>query len=421
MDSKTVVYLVIMLICIIMSAYFSAAETAFSTLNKTRIRALVEKGNRRAALTLKLSEDYNTLLSTILIGNNIVNITLSSLGTLIFISILGDIGATVSTAVITVVVLIFGEISPKSIAKDFPETFAMFSAPLLHLFIWILLPFNFLFSFWKKLLSKIFKSKKDTKMSQEELLMLVDEVEQDGSIDQDEGSLLRNVIEFTDLKAEEILTRRVNLVGFALGTSKEEIAGIFSETKFSRLLAYENDIDHIVGVLHQKDFYTASGITEKPIEELISPPLFIPQTEIISDLLKLFQGNQSHLAVVVDEYGETLGIVTMEDVLEELVGEIWDEHDEIVENFRDLGEYTYQVNCEISPEEFAKFFDVEIETECSTLNGWISEQLEKLPACDDTFSFDRLIVKVVEVDSHRATQVNVIAPPKIAEELELEA
>ena len=258
-------------------------------------------------------------------------------------------------------------------------------------------------------------------MSQEELLMLVDEVEQDGSIDQDEGSLLRNVIEFTDLKAEEILTRRVNLVGFALGTSKEEIAGIFSETKFSRLLAYENDIDHIVGVLHQKDFYTASGITEKPIEELISPPLFIPQTEIISDLLKLFQGNQSHLAVVVDEYGETLGIVTMEDVLEELVGEIWDEHDEIVENFRDLGEYTYQVNCEISPEEFAKFFDVEIETECSTLNGWISEQLEKLPACDDTFSFDRLIVKVVEVDSHRATQVNVIAPPKIAEELELEA
>lgn len=417
MDSPTALYLIVMAICLILSGYFSATEIAFSYLNKSRLRTLAEKGNKRASLALKLSDNHDNLISTVQIGNRLVNITLASLGTLLFLSLLGDAsGPAVAIAAVTALVLIFGEISPKSIAKDFPETIAMFSAPIIRVFVWIFTPLNFLFSLWKKLLSKIFKPSDDNKMSQEELLMLVDEVEQEGSIDSEEGSLLRNVIEFTDLKAEEILTHRVNLEGFSIDTPKEEIARLFSKTKFSRLLAYENDIDHIVGVLHQKDFYNADGVTNRPIEELLSPALFIPQSENISDLLRLFQLNQSHLAVVVDEYGETLGIVTMEDILEELVGDIWDEHDEIVENFREIGEDTYEVSCEISPEEFATYFDVEIETECSTLNGWISEKLEKIPENDDLFTYERLTIKVVEIDSHRATFVNVVAPPKTVDE-----
>jgi len=409
--------LIPMAICLICSAYFSATETAFSTFNRTRMKTLAEKGNSRAKLVLKLADNYNNLLSTVLIGNNIVNIALASMGTLFFVDLVGgESGATVSTAVITIVVLIFGEITPKNLAKDFPEAFALFSAPIIQFLSWIFFAFNFLFSMWKKLLSKIFKTKEDTRMSQEELLMLVDEVEQDGSIDGDEGSLLRNVIEFTDLTADEILTRRVNLVGFPVDATREEIAQLFSDSKFSRLLVYDPDIDHISGVLHQKDFYTGEGITEKPIEELITPPLFIPATTQSSDLLRLFQVNQTHLAVVVDEYGETLGIVTMEDILEELVGDIWDEHDEIVENFRDLGDDTFEVDCEVSPEEFQEFFHVEIETECSTVNGWISEQLCKIPENDDAFEYENLYIRVVEIDSHRAKYAQVKILPKDEEE-----
>ena len=298
-------YLIAMLICVVFSAYFSATETAFLAINKTRLRTLVEKGNRRAEMVLKLSDDYDRLISTILIGNNIVNIALASLGTVLFVHLYGDVGATVSTAVITVVVLIFGEVTPKSIAKDFPERFAMFSSPLIKALIWLFTPFNFLFSLWKKLMSKLFKQSDDNKMSQEELLMLVEEVEEDGTIDSDEGSLLRNAIEFTDIKVKEILTHRVDLEGVSTEATKAEIAKVFSDTKFSRILVYENDLDHIVGVLHQKNFYTEHGITDRPVEDLMSPPIFIPQSTKLSDLLKQLQTSKSHIAVVVDEYDAT--------------------------------------------------------------------------------------------------------------------
>ena len=421
MSSQTITYVVVTVLCIFLSGCFSAIDTAFSNLNKSRVRSLAEKDNRRAKLTLKLTEDPERLAATVRTVTVAFTVTAAVIGTLLFTSLTHKVGALISVAAVTVALLLFGEFSPTSIAKKRPEGIAMLSAPAVQFLMWVLFPLTFLFIQWKKLFSKLFRSNEsEEKMSQEELLMLVDEVEQEGSIDGDEGSLLRNVIEFTDRKAEEILTHRVNLAGFALGASKEEIAQMFAETKFSRLLAYENDIDHIAGVLHQKDFYTADGVTDREIEELLTPALFIPQTEIISDLLRLFQINQSHLAVVVDEYGETLGIVTMEDILEELVGEIWDEHDEVVENFREIGEDTYEVNCEIAPADFASYFDVEIKTECSTLNGWISEQIQKIPENDDIFTYDRLTIKVVEIDAHRATFVNVIAPPKTEENTDVE-
>jgi CBS domain containing-hemolysin-like protein len=416
MDSSYWPYLAIVIL-IALSAFFSGSEIAFASANKMRLKKGAAEKGLRERLAFEISENYSTALSSILIGNNLVNIAASSVATVIAMSIFGEEstkGPAIATAVMTILILIFGEITPKNLAKDFPEAFALFSAPIIQFLSWIFFAFNFLFSMWKKLLSKIFKTKEDTKMSQEELLMLVDEVEQDGSIDGDEGSLLRNVIEFTDLTADEILTRRVNVVGFSVDATREEIAQLFSDSKFSRLLVYDPDIDHISGVLHQKDFYTAEGITDRPIEELITPPLFIPATTQSSDLLRLFQVNQTHLAVVVDEYGETQGIVTMEDILEELVGDIWDEHDEIVENFRDLGDDTYEVDCEVSPEDFKEFFHVEIETECSTVNGWISEQLCKIPENDDAFEYENLYIRVVEIDSHRAkyAQVKIFQKPE---------
>lgn len=206
--------ILILVILTVMSAYFSATETAFSSLNRTKLKTLAEKGNKRAEMTNKLADNYDRLLSTILIGNNIVNIAAASIATVMFVKAYGDVGATISTVFTTVIILIFGEITPKSVSKDCPEKFAMFSAPLIKFFIYLLLPLNFIFSLWKKLISKIFKLETDTKMSHDELLMLVDEVQQDGSVDEDEGELLKNAIEFNDIEAEDILTHRVDLEGY---------------------------------------------------------------------------------------------------------------------------------------------------------------------------------------------------------------
>lgn len=406
------VYIIAMLACVIGSAYFSATETAFSSLNKTRIKTLAEDGHKRAKLVLKLSNDYDRLISTILIGNNIVNILAASLGTLMFVKLLGeDIGATVSTVVVTVVVLIFGEISPKSIAKDFPEKFAMFSAPIIQFLIWILTPLNFLFWLWKKFLSLFLKKKDDEKLSQAELLMFVEEVQEGGSIDTNEGHLLRNAIEFGDLKAEDILTHRVDLEALPVDATPEEVAEQFENSKFSRLPVYKEDIDHIVGILHLKDFYGINGITTQPISEIMTPPLFIHRTEKISDLLKQLQTTKSHMAVVVDEYGGTLGIVTMEDILEELVGDIWDEHDDVLEDVRNIGYDTYRVNCSMSMDDFCQQFDIDAQSESSTVNGWISEQLDKIPEKGDKFSYKNLDITVTDIDSHRPLFVSVHVNP----------
>ena len=410
--------LIFMVLLVAFSAYFSATETAFSAMNKTRLRTLAEKGNRRASLALKLAEKYDNLLSTILIGNNIVNIALASMGTLFFVQYVSEAnGATISTAVITVTVLIFGEITPKSIAKDMPERFVMFSAPVIQFMIWVFAPFVFLFSMWKKLISKIFRSKEDTKMSQEELLMLVEEVQQEGSIDNNEGNLLRNAIEFTELKAEDILTHRVDLAAVPLDANKQEVADKFAQTQFSRLLVYEETIDKIVGVIHQKDFYTASGITTLPLDALMAPAVFIHQSEKISQLLKTLQKNKTHIAVVLDEYGGTLGIVTMEDILEELVGEIWDEHDEVVENYRDLGDGVYRVDCSVNLDDFSEFFSVHIESEAVSLGGLVMELHEELPEVGDSIVCEGLEITVAEMDSHRVVYADVVRLPEEDEEM----
>ncbi len=401
------VQLAIMLFCIIMSAYFSATETAFSTFNRAKLKPLAERGNKKASKVLKLAENYDKLISTILIGNNIVNIALASLGTLVFVNLIGDAGATVSTVVITVLVLIFGEISPKSIAKDCPEKFAMFAAPLIGFLVKVFTPLNFIFSQWKKLLARMFRIQSDSKMSQEELLTIVEEASQDGGIDSGEGDLLRNAIEFTELRAEDILTHRVDLEGVSVEATKEEIAAAFTKTKYSRLLVYKENMDSIVGVIHQKDLYSGTGLTKKPLKDIIAPAIYIHQFEKISDILKTLQREKSHVAVVVDEYGGTLGIVTMEDILEELVGDIWDEHDEVEEDFRQLSENTYRVDCNVTMDDFCAFFDIHAEYESVSLSGWIMEQLERVPEKGDRLQIENLDITVNEIGSHRAESVIV--------------
>ena len=396
-----------MVVCVAMSAYFSATETAFSSLNKTRLKMLADNGNKRAALALRLSENYDKLISTILIGNNIVNIMVASIGTLLFVDLYGDIGATVSTAVVTIVVLIFGEITPKSIAKDAPERFALFSAPFIRLWIWVLTPLNFLFSKWKKFVSRFFKTDDSEKMSHEELLLFMEDVEQDGSIDKNEGELLRNALEFRELTAAEILTHRIELEAVNVNESHEEIAKAFTQSRFSRLLVYRDTIDQVIGVLHQKDFYINGKMTDQPITEIMTEPVFVYQHTKIRDILKTLQHQKAHIAVVVDDFGGTLGIVTMEDILEELVGEIWDEHDEVEEDFEKLGESTYRVDCSVSLEDFMEFFDMKLESDSVSVGGWVMEQLNRVPVKGDSFHVQHLEVTVSEVSAHRAKSITV--------------
>ncbi len=397
-----------MTVCIILSGYFSATETAFSSLNKTRLKAMVEKGNRRALVALQLSENYDKLISTILIGNNIVNIAVASIGTVMFVDLLGqEMGATVSTAVVTVVVLIFGEITPKSLAKDFPERFALFSAPILKGMIWFFTPLNFIFSMWKKLVSKLFRTSEDSKMSPEELRLLLDEVQQEGCLDANEGQLLKNALEFGDLEAQDILTHRVDLEGVSVDADKAEIAEVFDRTRFSRILVYEQTMDKIVGIIHQKDFYIGGTATDKSLREIMTPPLFIHQTENIDDLLQLLRAAKAQMAIVVDEYGGTLGIVTMEDILEELVGEIWDEHDEVEEPVRSLGAGTYLVSGALSLDDFCDQFHIKSDADSVSVGGWVMDVLERIPEEGERFVYQTLDITVCRVDKHRVETIRV--------------
>ena len=404
---STTTCLIIMAACLILSAYFSATETAFSSANSTRLKTLAEKGSKKAKLACELLEHYDKLLSTILIGNNIVNILMASIGTVLFVRHYGDAGATISTVVVTVVVLVFGEISPKSVAKDCAERFAMFSAPILQVFLFVLTPLNFLFSLWKKLLAKVFRLNGESKMSQEELLMLVDEVQQDGSIDKNEGELLKNAIDFSEQQAQDILIHRVDLAALPITASKEEVAALFTQTKYSRLLIYQDSIDHILGTVHQKDFYVGCGITEKPLEEIIVPPLFVLENEPISRLLKTLQKAKTHVAVVVDEYGGTCGIVTMEDILEELVGEIWDGHDEIEVFIRKTGANTFLVDSSMDFDEFAAYFQLKTDSEMTSVSGWVMEQFGRVPESGERITAGPLDVLVTKVDNHRIEEIQV--------------
>ncbi len=398
--------LIIIIACVVMSAYFSATETAFSSLNRIRIKNMASKGNKKAQLVCRLSENYDSLLSTILIGNNIVNIASASLATLIFVKFFGEeAGASLSTVVTTIVVLIFGEVSPKSIAKESPEKFAMFSAPFLNALMVLLTPANFLFGQWKKLLSKIFKSSNDQGITEEELLTIVEEAEQDGSIDKEESSLIRNAIEFNELEAVDIYTPRVDIVGIPLDIEKEEAAKIFSASGYSRLPVYEETLDQIVGILYQKDFYNTVYHTKKEIKDVMRPVHFTTKNKKIDTLLKELQQKKMHIAVVVDEFGGTMGIVTLEDIVEEIVGEIWDEHDTVVQEIEKIADHEYMLSGKANIEKVFEILGIDKEHDVMTVSGWVMEELGRIPVEGDEFEEDHLKVRVVKMSEKRIEKV----------------
>jgi CBS domain containing-hemolysin-like protein len=405
----------------LLSAYFSATETAFLSFSKTRMKTYAEyDGNKKAKQVLKLYDRYDKLIATILIGNNIVNILMSSLATLLFIEWLKDpnLGSTVSTIVITLLVLAFGEIVPKSMAKNSPEKFALFSTPIISVLMWLFTPISALFVLLQKATAKK-KSADDEEeegMSQEELLMFVEEVEEEGTIEESEVDLLRSAIEFTERRAEDILTHRRHIEAVDITATKEEIAEKFEETKYSRLLVYNETIDNVVGVIHQKGFYDAKGITKIPMHELMGSVVFVQRSEKISDVLKQLQQGKTHIAVVIDEYGGTFGMITMEDILEELVGEIWDEHDEVVEHFTVSEDGVVHVDASINMDEFCRYFDIRIDTECALVSAYVQEQLDKLPEIGDTFDVMHLTITVSEIDIHHMTMVDVVVHEREEEE-----
>ena len=393
-----------------LSAYFSATETAFTSLNRIRLKTRADDGDKRAARTLALAADFDRLLSTLLIGNNIVNNVATTIGAVLFIQLIGPgKGPTVSATVLTVVILIFGEVTPKSLAKERPEAWAIVATPLLRVMAVLLTPVNFLFTQWKKLLRVLLRHQDDDGITEEELMGMVDQAETEGSLDQHESDLIRNAIEFNDMEVSEILTPRVDLEALADTATMEEAAAMYADSGFSRLPIYHDSIDNIIGVLHEKDFYAAYCRGVKRLSELKSSVLYTTETARISDLLRQLQQNKVHMAVVVDEYGGTQGIVTMEDIMEELVGKIWDEHDEVVEEFRKQSDGSYLVACSADLDDLYDLFDMKPgqEYDASTVSGWVMEEIGRVPDVGDRFQADGLDVCVTRVEHRRVLEIRV--------------
>lgn len=412
LDSSGITMLVALVILVALSAYFSATETAFSSLNRIRMKSRADSGDERAAMTLKLAEDYDRLLSTILIGNNIVNITATTIGTVFFSKLVGAYGPTLSTVVLTVVILIFGEISPKSVAKEHAEQFAMAATPALRVFLTLLQPLNWLFAQWKRLLRRVIHPSGNSGITEEELITMVSEAESEGGLDENESELIRSAIEFGDLEAGDILTPRVDIVSISVDSSMEEITKLFTDSGYSRLPVYREQVDDIVGVLHEKDFYAAMRRGETNIHGCIGTVHYTSDNTPAASLLRTLQRKKIHMAVVVDEYGGTEGIVTLEDILEELVGEIWDEHDEVEERIQLQADGSYLVDCSAGLRDLCDRFSIPTaDCDASTVSGWVIEQLGCLPQIGDHFHVDGLEVTVTKASSRRVLEIQVEVLP----------
>ena len=407
MDSASIGMIVALVILIGFSAYFSATETAFTSLNRIRLKTKADNGNRAAARTLAIAEEYDKLLTTILIGNNIVNITATTVATVLCTKWFKEYGPTVSTVALTVIILIFGEVSPKSLAKESPERFAMFAAPLLKVLMIVLTPLSIMFSGWKKLMSMVIKGGEDDGITEEELVGMVEQAENEGGLDEHESDLIRNAIEFNDLDVSDILTPRVDLVAAEEDSTMEEIAALFAESGYSRIPLFHDTVDNIVGVIHEKDFYAARYRGETMLKNLKSPVFYTTGNTKISDLLRVLQKNKAHMAVVVDEYGGTEGIATLEDILEELVGEIWDEHDEVIENFQKQADGSYIIACSTALDDMYDLFQLRGECDAATVSGWVLEQVGRVPEPGDHFQAEGLDVTVTKVEHRRVLEVQI--------------
>ena len=412
-SQNVTIYVIILIALLILSAFFSATETAFTSLNRARLKVLSDDGNKSAKKALKYTENYDKLLYTILIGNNIVNLTLATISTLLFSEIVknsASLAATLSTIISTITVLIFGEITPKTLAKESPEKVAMLVCPIIDFFTVILYPLNLIFTGWKAFLKKVFKFKGDDVITEEELLTYIEEAKEDGTLDNNEKELLSSAIEFNDAEVGDILVPRVNIIAVEENTPMEEIREKFSEYGFSRLPVYRNSIDSIIGMIHEKDFYAAFMNKAENVKGIITSMALATEHMKISVLLRSMQKQKVHMATVVDEYGGTLGIVTLEDILEELVGEIWDEHDEVVNYFTKLDENTYLVDGNAELPEFCELFSQEEdeESDSNTVSGWIIEKCGDIPPIGFTFDYNNLTISVTKRNLKKVLEIKVV-------------
>ncbi|MCR4652405.1 MAG: hemolysin family protein [Eubacterium sp.] len=413
--------LLIIVVCVVISAFFSATETAYTSLNRVRIKALAEDGKKKAKLVRNLLENYDKLLSTILIGNNIVNIAATSVATVICVRKFGeDAGSGISTVIITIVLLVFGEISPKTIAKGSADAFAMGVAGVMQFLMTLMTPLTFVFGLWQKLCMKVFKPKHDVSVTDEEILMYVKTAEEEGEIDNQESALIHNSIDFNETQAGAILTPRVDLEAVSSDASKEDVAGVFAETGYSRLPVYDEDVDHIIGVIYLKDFYNKIFQNDRTLKSIVRPVIFTTEHRPIGDLFRELQKKKIHMAVVVDEYGGTLGIVTMEDILEELVGEIWDEHEEVEPEFIETAENEYVVLGSMNLDKLFEKLGLEIDEdeETSTLSGWLINETGEMPKRGDVIELNGMKIRILVIDDHVIEKVKIYLPTESEEDTE---
>ena len=402
--------LLIISLLVLCYSFFSASETAFSSLNKIKIKALANTGNRRAEQTYELTENFSKLLTTILIGNTIVNVVSASLATVFFTNILGGSGVTVSSIVMTLVIMIIGEIIPKNVAKFIPEKFAMACTPILRFLVWIFTPLTFIFNYLEKIIAGFYGGENDA-YSTDEFITMVEEANEDGDIEDHEADLITNALEFNDLDVGEILTPRIDVIAVDIEDyTIEEIELKYRDSGFSRLPVYKETIDNIIGVLIEKDFYYHLFYEKSvDIKDVLKKVIFTSPQVKISSLLKQFQTSKTHMAVVVDEYGGTEGIITMEDILEELVGEIYDEHDEVIEYYKKLDDNTYLVKAEVDYEDMFEHFGIENDEdyEFNTTSAWVIDMLDKIPDKGDSFDFKNMHIEVTDADNKKVNEIKV--------------
>lgn len=411
MDPSQIGLLIAIIALILMSAFFSASETAFSTVNRVRLHTLEADGVKWAKRAGKMIDNYDKLITTVLIGNNIVNILASTLAALLFATLIADSGlaATVSTIVLTLSVLIFGEITPKTLAKEHPEGMVHAFCNIIWLLEVIFVPFTFIFSQWRKLLLKIFKFKKGPGITEDELLTYVETAHNEGGIDEHESELIRSAIEFEDLDVGDIMVHRVGVVAVSDTATMDEVAKTFRDNGYSRVPVYSGTIDTVIGVIHEKDFFIAYLDGATSFASCIQNTVCLSGNMKISAALRMMQKGKLHMAVVVDEYGGTSGIITMEDILEELVGEIYDEHDEIEEFIKRTADNVYVVNGNAPLLDAFEYMNVDLreEFESASVGGFVTEQMEKIPVAGEQFDYNNLHFEVTRSTPKRVAEVRI--------------
>ena len=405
-------YIIAIVILTLFSGLFSATETAYSSSSKIRLKNMANDGKTEANSVLVILDDFDKFLTSVLIGNNIVNIASATISTLWFALILqGGKGPTVSTIVITVITLLFGEIAPKSLAKQAPEKFACATVGVVNFFEFVFTPLTIVLKGWTWLVNHFAHIEQDEGDISDELITMVDEAEKDGNLEEHESDLISAAIEFNDLDVKDVLTPRVDIVAVNIASSHEQIEKAFRFNSFSRLPVYENTVDNIVGVIHEKDFYELMYHNNKgPIRRIIKPVIYTSPNTQISTCMKQLQAAKLHMAVVLDEYGGTEGIITLEDIIEELVGEIWDEHAVVEDFYTKVDNYTWMVKGDAEIDDLIDRFGVEEEDEefdFITVSGWAIAELHHIPKVNEEFDYKNLHVTITKADQRKVLEVKV--------------